>query len=142
MQAAVGLRQLERLDDFVQARRRNFDQLHEALEPLSGNGLTLPQATPGADPAWFGFLLTLAPEVDRTALLRHLNDKKIGTRLLFAGNMLRQPCFEGVRCRQVGDLSGTDIIMRQTFWLGCYPGLGKKHLEYVADVLLKYFKRA
>lgn len=141
MQAAVGLRQLERLDDFVRARQRNFACLHAALGSLDGQELTLPQATRGGDPAWFGFLLTLAPQVDRTALLRHLNAKNIGTRLLFAGNMLRQPCFEGVRCRQVGDLAGTDLILRQTFWLGCYPGLGQAQMEYMADVLLKYFKK-
>ncbi len=141
MQAAVGLRQLERLDGFVRARQRNFACLHAALSPLDGQELTLPQATPGGDPAWFGFLLTLAPQVDRTALLRRLNAKNIGTRLLFAGNMLRQPCFEGVRCRQAGDLTGTDLILRQTFWLGCYPGLGQAQMEYMADVLLKYFHK-
>ena len=108
---------------------------------MDGQELTLPQATPGSEPAWFGFLLTLAPQVDRTALLRHLNAKNIGTRLLFAGSMLRQPCFEGVRCRQVGDLTGTDLILRQTFWLGCYPSLGQAQMEYMADVLLRYFNK-
>lgn len=140
MQAAVGLRQLERLDDFVRARQRNFACLHEALQPLDGQYLILPQATPGGDPAWFGFLITLDPQVDRTALLQHLNKKKIGTRLLFAGNMLRQPCFEGVHCRQVGNLPGTDNILRNTFWVGCFPGLGQAQMEYMADILLKYCK--
>jgi len=141
MQAAVGLRQLERLESFARARRRNFAYLHEALAELDGDVLTLPQATPGGDPAWFGFLLTLRSHVDRTALLQHLNARKIGTRLLFAGNIIRQPCFEGVRYRQAGDLAGTEDIMRHTFWLGCYPGLEEPHMEYMAQELLAYFRK-
>jgi CDP-6-deoxy-D-xylo-4-hexulose-3-dehydrase len=141
MQAAVGLRQLERLDGFVEARRRNFAQLREALAPLDGEMLTLPQATPGSRPSWFGFLITLKPQVDRTALLRHLNAKKIGTRLLFAGNILRQPCFEGMRCRQAGELHGTDEILNRTFWVGCFPGLAQAHMEYMAQTILDYFRK-
>lgn len=139
MQAAVGLRQLERLDDFVKVRNENFSQLHAALSPLDGTVLTLPQATPNSNPSWFGFLITLKPQIDRTALLEYLNAKKIGTRLLFAGNMLRQPCFEGVPCRQAGELHGTDTIMRHTFWVGCYPGLSKDHMSYLAENIHAYF---
>lgn len=141
MQAAVGGRQLERLDAFVKARNENFGQLYAALKPLDGDVLTLPQATQNSIPSWFGFLITLKPHIDRTALLEYLNAKKIGTRLLFAGNMMRQPCFEGVACRHVGDMSGTDTIMRHTFWVGCYPGLSSEHVRYLGESLNEYFSR-
>ena len=140
MQAAVGLRQLERLNAFVEARRRNFTRLHAALQKLDGDVLTLPQATAHSIPSWFGFLITLRPDVNRTALLEHLNARKIGTRLLFAGNMLRQPCFEGVASRQIGELQGTDTILRNTFWVGCFPGLGDTHIDYIGKAITEYFK--
>ena len=144
MQAAVGLAQLDKLDAFGAARRRNFARLHAALAPLdaaNGGPLILPKATRNADPSWFGFLITLNPQENRRALLEHLNERKIGTRLLFAGNMTRQPCFEGVPYRQVGDLPGTDQIMRHTFWVGTYPGLHDEHMDYIEDVLNTWFKK-
>ena len=139
MQAAVGLRQLERLEAFTKARRDNFRHLHAALEALDGDRLILPQATPGSLPSWFGFLITLTPETERTAFLEYLNSKRIGTRLLFAGDITRQPCFAGVRHRSLGDLPGTDAIMRRTFWVGCYPGLREEHMRYVAENIREYF---
>ena len=139
MQAAVGLRQLERLEAFTSARQENFRQLHAALEDLDGDRLILPQPTPGSLPSWFGFLISLKPEINRRAFLEYLNSKKIGTRLLFAGNITRQPCFEGVQYRSLGDLPGTDAIMHQTFWVGCYPGLGEEHMQYIAESIRKYF---
>jgi CDP-6-deoxy-D-xylo-4-hexulose-3-dehydrase len=140
MQAAVGLAQLEKLPEFTAARRRNFRRLHEALQPLSGDCVVLPEATPDAHPSWFGFLLTVHPRFERRALLEHLNAAKIGTRLLFAGNILRQPCFEGVPHRVAGSLEGTDTIMRRSFWVGVFPGLGDEHIDYTADVLLRRFR--
>ena len=140
MQAAVGLAQLERLPAFTRARQENFRCLHAMLEPLNGDKLTLPQATSGSLPSWFGFLITLAPDIDRTGVLEYLNAQKIGTRLLFAGNIMRQPCFEGVRHRSPNDLTGTDQIMRHTFWVGCYPGLREEHLRHIATSIQNYFR--
>ena len=140
MQAAVGLRQLERLENFARARRRNFDSLYEALLPLE-NEMQLPEPTPKSEPAWFGFPVLLRPHVDRTDLLHYLNTRRIGTRLLFAGNIVRQPCFAGVRFRQEGDLTHTDDIMRRAFWVGCHPRLNEAHIRYMANALFTYFSR-
>jgi len=143
MQAAVGLAQLDKLDMFGAARRRNFARLHSALGALdakNGGPLVLPEATPNSDPSWFGFLLTLK-QGSRRPLLEHLNAKKIGTRLLFAGNIVRQPCFDGVHSRQVGELPCTDEIMHNTFWVGTYPGLTDAHVDYIAEVLLEWFAK-
>jgi len=136
MQAAVGLAQLDRLDGFIAARRRNFAFLTEALADLEGPLLSLPRPTPGSDPSWFGYLLTLGPAAgEREALLRHLAAHKIGTRLLFAGNMLRQPCAEGMPHRTPVALSGTDTILRRSFWMGLYPGLDEGQLGWAAACL-------
>jgi CDP-6-deoxy-D-xylo-4-hexulose-3-dehydrase len=141
MQAAVGLAQLAKLPEFTTARRRNFHRLHKALQSLDGDCLMLPEATAHADPSWFGFPLTLHPRFERRVLLEHLNAAKIGTRLLFAGNINRQPCFEGVPHRIAGALDGTDEIMRRGFWVGVFPGLRDEHMDYTAGVLLDWFKR-
>lgn len=138
VQAALGVSQLRKIDDFVQARRRNFDQL---LSRLSGTpGLIMPRPTPGASPSWFGFPITLDPElpVDREALLRFLETRKIGTRLMFAGNILRQPAYKNIDVRIVGSLANTDVIMRRTFWVGVFPGLTEEMLDFVADSILEY----
>ena len=139
MQAAVGLEQLKRLDDFTAARRRNFALLSEELATLDGGPLQLPRPTPGSDPSWFGYLLTLDPHYNREDLLQYLNAHKIGTRLLFAGNMTRQPCFEQVSYRTAAPLEGTDTIMRRTFWIGLFPGLTEEHVRYAAQTLKRYF---
>ena len=139
MQAAVGLEQLKRLDDFTAARRRNFALLSEELATLDGGPLQLPRPTPGSDPSWFGYLLTLDPHYNREDLLQYLNAHKIGTRLLFAGNMTRQPCFEQVSYRTAAPLEGTDTIMRRTFWIGLFPGLTEDHVRYAARTLQNYF---
>ena len=140
MQAALGVAQLDRLDDFIARRRANFEYLRHALAPLS-HVLTLPEATPGAAPSWFGFPVTLTTEApcQRVDLLRYLDQQKIGTRLLFAGNLTRQPYFQGKAHRISGTLTGADLIMENTFWLGVYPGLGTEHLDFVADKLLQFF---
>lgn len=136
MQAALGLTQLAKLDHFVARRKENFAYLSDRLAGV--DGLVLPRATPGSDPAWFGFPITLADDldVDREDLMRHLESKKVGTRLIFAGNLLRQPAYRGIDHRVVGDLRNSDTVMTRSFWLGVYPGLTEPMLDYVADTLV------
>jgi CDP-6-deoxy-D-xylo-4-hexulose-3-dehydrase len=136
MQAACGLAQLDRLEGFVEARKRNFATLRRALEPCQDQ-LVLPEATPGADPSWFGFLLSLRPGCRKTRLdlLNHLNELKIGTRLLFAGNLTRQPYMAGRNFRVAGSLETTDFIMENTFWIGVYPGLTEEMLAFSANAI-------
>jgi CDP-6-deoxy-D-xylo-4-hexulose-3-dehydrase len=140
MQAACGLAQLNKLDFFIQRRRENYTYLRSRLETLT-NFLELPVPTPNSNPSWFGFPLTLKPEagVTRVELTRFLDDNKIGTRLLFAGNLLKQPYFKDVTYRVVGDLTNTDITMNYTFWLGVQPALTNEHLDFVADKLEEFF---
>lgn len=146
MQAAVGCAQLVKLPSFVQARRENHATLSRLLAPLS-DLLVLPRATPGSEPSWFGFLTTLRPEaksagLTRDLLVRRLEAAKIQTRMLFAGNMVRQPCFNAMResghgYRCVGDLPNTDRIMNDAFWIGVYPGLSAQTLEYMAHEIAR-----
>jgi len=140
MQAACGLAQLKKLPSFIDKRKQNFTYLKEKLAPLS-HVLSVAQPTPGSDPSWFGLPITLKEDcgVERVDLLKHLDAKKIGSRLLFAGNLTRQPYFKDVEYRVVGDLTNTDITMNQTFWLGVQPALDEEHLNYVADVLKSFF---
>lgn len=142
MQAAVGLAQLDRLDGFIAARQRNFDQLTELLRPLE-EVLILPEATPNSEPSWFGYPITLrdnAP-VARDDLVQHLNDRNIGTRLLFGGNLTRQPYMKGRDYRVVGELTNSDIITQRCFWVGIYPGLSEQHLEYTASTIREFITR-
>ena len=141
MQAACGLAQLKKLPNFIKKRKQNFAYLKKKLANLS-HVLSVAQPTSGSAPSWFGFPITLKEDcgVERVDLLRHLDAKKIGSRLLFAGNLVRQPYFKDVEYRVVGELTNTDITMRQTFWLGVQPALDNVHLDYVADVLTAFFK--
>jgi CDP-4-dehydro-6-deoxyglucose reductase, E1 len=140
MQAALGVSQLRKIDTFVERRNQNFDLLHKLLDGVEG--LILPRATEHSQPSWFGFPITLEPgyPVDREDLLRHLDAKKIGTRLVFAGNLLRQPAYRGIDARVLGDLRASDVVMTRSFWLGVYPGLTEPMLEYVAEVLTGYLR--
>ncbi len=136
MQAAVGVAQLDRLDGFIADRQRNFDLLTELLSPME-DIFILPKATANSSPSWFGFPVTLrsgAP-FSRDDLVQHLNDKKIGTRLLFGGNLLRQPYMKGRDFRVVGDLANADIVTDNCFWVGLYPGLTEAHIGYTTDVI-------
>ncbi len=136
MQAAVGVAQLDRLDGFIADRRRNFDTLTKLLMPFE-DVFILPEATPNSEPSWFGFPITIrdgAPFA-REQLVPHLEAHRIGTRLLFAGNLIRQPYMRGRNYRVSGSLENSDIVTERTFWIGLYPGLGESHLEYVADVV-------
>jgi CDP-6-deoxy-D-xylo-4-hexulose-3-dehydrase len=140
MQAAVGVAQLAKLDEFVAARRRNWRLLREGLERFDEH-LILPEPTPGSDPSWFGFALTVRPEAPfgRDRLVRHLESGKIATRLLFGGNLTRQPAYAGAEYRTVGDLATSDLVMRSSFWIGVYPGLTEAMIEYVLDELERFF---
>ena len=133
MQAACGLAQLQQLDHFIEARKRNFNFLRSRLKSCE-DFLILPEATPKSDPSWFGFPITLRNDVefDRVALLQYLDERKIGTRLLFAGNLTRQPYMEGRNYRLPDNLDNTDTVMNNTFWVGVYPGLTEEMLEYMA----------
>ncbi|MGD1237789.1 lipopolysaccharide biosynthesis protein RfbH [Mycobacterium seoulense] len=138
MQAAIGLSQLNKLDGFVQARKDNFAYLSSRLSDIEG--LMLPVATPNSDPSWFGFPITLDPEhpADRTKFMQFLDERKIGFRQLFAGNLVKQPAYREVDFRIVGDLTNSDIVMNRTFWVGTYPGLTKPMLDFVADSIREY----
>ncbi len=137
MQAAVGVAQLEKLDDFISARRRNAEHLAEKLAGVSW--LALPRELPGGASSWFGFPIRLLPDapIDRNALVAHLDERKIGTRLVFAGNITRQPAYAEVTSRSVGDLSNADIIMNDVLWVGTFPGLGTDELDYIARSIVE-----
>lgn len=140
MQAACGLAQLKRLPEFIEKRNANFDYLKNRLASVT-DFIELTEPTENSTPSWFGFPITVKETagVNRVDLTKYLDQNKIGTRLLFAGNLIRQPYFEGVEYRTVGALANTDITMNQTLWLGIYPGLGKEHLDYVAEKLEEFF---
>jgi CDP-6-deoxy-D-xylo-4-hexulose-3-dehydrase len=141
MQAAVGVAQLKKLPAFIAARKRNWRLLHEGLRSLE-EFLILPRATPGSDPSWFGFLLAVRPGAPctRNELIAHLEGRKIATRLLFGGNLTRQPAYRDVPYRVVGDLANTDVAMRQAFWIGVYPGLSEEMIAYVVDTFRRFFQ--
>ena len=133
MQAACGLAQMDKLEGFIQARKDNFKYLYERLQSCQ-DFLILPEATPNSDPSWFGFLMTIKPEANirRVDLLSYLDQEKIGTRLLFAGNLTRQPYMQGRNYRVSGDLKHTDTVMNDSFWVGVYPGLTEEMLDFTA----------
>ena len=134
MQAACGLAQMDSLESFVEQRKVNYRYLKEGLASCE-EFLILPEATENSDPSWFGFPITIKAEsgIDRVELLKFMDQHKIGTRLLFAGNLTRQPYFKDVEYRIVGELTNTDIIMNQTFWVGVYPGLSTDHLDFIIE---------
>jgi len=136
IQAAIGLAQLDRLDSFIELRRRNWKYLKVGLKALE-EFLTLPEAAENSDPSWFGFALTVKSDGPKTRnqIVQELNESKIATRLLFGGNLLRQPAFIGTPRRVVGDLANTDIVMNDTFWIGVWPGLTLPMLDYVIEAL-------
>lgn len=138
IQAALGLSQLNKLDDFCTARRANWKRLRDGLEGVPG--LILPEATPNSDPSWFGFLITVDPEApyERKDLVDFLEDRKIGTRRLFAGNLTRQPAYLDQPHRVVGELTNADIITEHTFWIGVYPKLTAEMLDYVVNSIREF----
>ncbi len=141
LQAAIGCEQLKKLPDFIERRRHNWEFLHNALQPVADK-LILPEPAENSRPSWFGFLLTVRPGsgLDRNRLVRYIEGKNIQTRLLFSGNLLRQPCFDQLRgsdaYRVVGELKNTDYITGNTFWLGVYPGMTDKMLQFMAETVV------
>lgn len=132
MQAAVGLAQLQKLPGFIEARKRNFETLYNGLKELE-EFILLPEATPGSEPSWFGFPMAVregAP-FTRDQIIRHLDARKIGTRLLFGGNLVRQPAYKDINHRVVGDLVNSDFVMCNALWIGLYPGLSEEMLAYM-----------
>lgn len=140
MQASIGVAQLDKIDYFTERRKHNWNLLHELLSKYSGK-LILPEPCESSDPSWFGFLISVKPDsgIDRNKLQRFIESKNIQTRLLFSGNIIKQPCFNEIRgtdaYRTVGDLKNSDFIMNNTFWVGVYPGMTDEMLEFMAEVI-------
>ncbi len=139
MQAAIGCAQLEKFPSFVERRRHNFHRLYEMLKGMEDR-LILPEAAPGSKPSWFGFLITCREGVDRSKVVPYVESKGVQTRMLFAGNLTKHPCFDQMRkagegYRIVGSLDHTDRIMRDTFWVGVYPGMTDEMIDYMARVI-------
>lgn len=141
LQAALGLSQLEKIESFHEARKRNFRFLYDALVKVPD--FIMPEATKNSDPSWFGFPITLKDEspINREELLRFLDSRLIGTRLMFAGNILRQPGYVDIPRRVIGNLENADKIMRRSFWLGVYPGLTQQMLEYVVENIFEFVEQ-
>jgi len=140
MQAACGLAQLDRLENFIKIRKENFNFLYKSLKNLE-EFFILPQAEDNSVPSWFGFPLSLRSDkrFDRNVLVKYLNENKIGTRLLFSGNLTKQPYMKNINFKVHKSLNNTDFVMENTFWIGLYPGLSIKHLEYIIFVIKKFF---
>jgi CDP-6-deoxy-D-xylo-4-hexulose-3-dehydrase len=143
MQAAVGVAQLAKLPAFIEARRRNFQVLWQGLSDLA-EFFILPQATPGSDPSWFGFPITVADDAPftRNDLVQFLEQRKIGTRLLFGGNLIRQPAYSDKKYRVVDNLINTDKALHDTFWIGVYPGLTKQMLDFIISSIHDFIKHS
>ncbi len=139
MQAAIGCAQLAKLEHFIARRKANFDRLMALLRPYEDR-LLLPRATEHADPSWFGFVITVRPNAGftRNDVTRFLEANRVETRNLFSGNLLRHPAFQDIPCRIVGDLTNTDIVMKDAFFIGVYPGLDDAQLDYVAGVFSRF----
>ena len=140
LQAAVGCEQLKKFPSFIEKRRHNHERLYKALEPLRDR-LILPEAAERSTPSWFGFLISVRPEsgLDRNKITRYIEDHNIQTRLLFSGNLIRHPCFDEIRgtdaYRTAGSLDVTDFIMKNTFWVGVYPGMTDEMIDYMAKII-------
>jgi len=143
MQAAVGCAQLDKLDEFVTRRQQNFQFLYENLKNLE-EFFVLPEATPKSEPSWFGFLLAVRPNspFSRHQFVQYLEKHKIGTRLLFAGNLLRQPAYKNIPCRVVGNLENSDFVMDSAFWIGVFPGISKEMLDYMVEMFHRGVKES
>lgn len=139
LQAAIGLAQVRKLPEFIRLRRENFQFLRRELKELESYFI-LPEATAKAEPSWFGFPLLVRPDAlfTRNEVVRYLEARNIATRLLFAGNLIRQPAYRTVRYRAVGDLARSDLVMRNLFWIGVYPGLSQDMLSYVVETLRQF----
>ena len=145
MQASIGVAQLKKLNEFTKQRRENFEYLKDNLKDLESY-LILPEATVNSNPSWFGFLITVKEGVDRNELVQFIESNNIQTRMLFAGNMIKHPCFDQLREQQsgyrvVGDLRNTDHIMENTFWIGVSPKMNKQKLDFMSKIIHNYFNK-
>ncbi|QEK17166.1 lipopolysaccharide biosynthesis protein RfbH [[Clostridium] hylemonae] len=146
MQAAIGCAQIKKFPEFVEKRRRNFDRLKEGLACCEDK-LILPEACDNSKPSWFGFLITCKEGVNRNDIISHIEKHGIQTRMLFAGNLIKHPCFNQMRetgagYRIVGSLENTDMVMNQTFWIGVYPGMSDEMIDYMIDMICQAVKNA
>lgn len=147
MQAAIGCAQLEKFPAFVERRRYNFDRMKANLLAADSEGkildkLILPEACADSNPSWFGFMITCKEGVDRNQVVRHMEEHGIQTRMLFAGNLTKHPCFDEMRAtgegyRVVGELTNTNRIMKDTFWIGVYPGMTDEMIDYMSKMLME-----
>jgi len=143
MQAAIGCAQLEKLPSFVEKRKVNWKRIYDGLKDYKDK-LILPEAAPDSDPSWFGFLISCNDGVSRNKLVQHLENNNIQTRMLFAGNLVKHPCFDEMRktgegYRIIGTLEETDRVMSNSFWIGVYPGMTDEMLDKMIDIIKKYF---
>lgn len=136
MQAALGLAQLEKLESFIAIRRKNFERLTSGLSKFSDK-IILPKATPGTEPSWFGYLISLRLDsgINRNDLIMKLTDAKIATRLLFAGDIRKQPYFKDIKYRDSGSFSNTDLVLHNTFWIGVTPMIDDQMVDYIIEVM-------
>ncbi|MGN0317906.1 MAG: lipopolysaccharide biosynthesis protein RfbH [Lachnospira sp.] len=140
LQAAVGVEQLKKFPSFIERRKHNWSRLHKALEDVQDR-IILPEPAPNSDPSWFGFLISVRPEtgLNRNEVTKYIESKNVQTRLLFSGNIIKQPCFDEIRgteaYRVVGDLSSSDFVVNNTFWVGVYPGMTDAMIDYMAEVI-------
>ena len=146
MQAAVGVAQLEKFPSFVEKRRANFKRLYERLKEIEDK-VILPEACENSNPSWFGFMITCKGNVKRSFVVSYIEGKGIQTRMLFAGNLTKHPCFDQMRkegrgYRIVGELTNTDIIMNNSFWVGVYPGMTDEMIDYMADMIIEAVNNA
>jgi CDP-6-deoxy-D-xylo-4-hexulose-3-dehydrase len=139
MQAAIGVAQLEKLPDFVSQRNSNWKRILKGLKPLE-EFLLFPKATKGSEPSWFGFPITVKQSApfSRFDLVQHIESRRIGTRQLFGGNLLRQPAYKGVPMRVVGNLTNADIVTECTFWIGVYPGLTNEIIDFMVATIAEF----
>ena len=142
LQAAVGVEQLKKFHSFIERRKHNWERIYKALKPLSDK-LILPKAAENSDPCWFGFMISVRPEsgLDRNRITKYIEDHNVQTRLLFSGNLIKHPCFDGIRntdkYRVVGDLKNTDFVMNNSFWIGVYPGMTDAMIDYMVQVIFE-----
>lgn len=142
LQAAIGVEQLKKFPDFIERRRHNWDRLYQALKCVEDK-IVLPEAAENSRPSWFGFLISVRPEigVNRNKVVKYIEDHNVQTRLLFSGNLIKHPCFDGIRgtdCYRIaGDLRNTEFVMNQTFWVGVYPGMTDEMTDYMAKIIIE-----
>ena len=142
MQAAIGVAQLKKLPGFIEARKRNFNYLYDNLKKYSSY-FVLPQATKYSDPSWFGFPLLVKEKApfNRAEVVDFLEKNKIATRMMFGGNLLKQPAYEGIKHRVFGSLKNTDLVMNNLFWIGVYPGINRPMLDFILQTMKEFMPK-